>query len=349
MDTPNRRKPPASLAESGSSQKGAPRRSQTSLRATGSKSAPSDIPAPLTLPLPRQGAGGGGGRGLPASVHPLKTSGNEPVTSGVHKDKFAAEWNLWAAERAGHHDYREIYCTRCGEDKSVPIYCKMRFCPVCSKGRRMKVIERLRWMINHTPHGKIRTLKMVTLTQENSRDPVAGAHKIISAFKRLRQTKLWKVASCNGAYVIEVTGEPGRWHVHIHAIMISAYIKQERLSAEWKMLTGCPVVHIECVEPDRGVYYVTKYISKGDFDPKYIDQVAAALKSVRLFNAFGSWHNMKAPKIKLVCDCPVCHGSRWALKDLALPGESRYFSAYQAQLRQEWLNSLAGLGTSPPQ
>lgn len=299
---------------------------------------------PSTLPHPPKGEGGEGGWGVASSLDPLKTSGIRSRSSGVVKANHSAEWCLWATEQVERHEYRRIFCAICGELKSIPVYCKVRFCPVCSRARRMKVQERLTWLIDHTPRDPRHRLKMLTLTQENQKNLSEGVKRIVSAFKRLRQERFWKVASSSGAWVIEVTGAPNRWHIHIHALLLGSYIAQPVISNAWKKLTGAPVVDIRAVETATAVGYITKYVSKGDFDPRYVNEVADALHSVRLFNVFGLWHNAKAPKVKLVCQCPYCHGTRWFPESCLFPCTDAQARAWREQLRSDWDSALHSEG-----
>ena len=165
----------------------------------------------------------------------------------------------------------------------------------------------------------------------------AGVKRIVSAFKRLRQETFWKVASNSGAWVVEVTGSPGRWHIHIHALIVGDFMKQAIISNAWKKLTDAPVVHIKAISVEKGVGYVTKYISKGNFHPDYVEQVAYALKSVRLFNVFGQWHNSKAPKVKLVCTCKRCQGTRWYPTESLFPISGSILKYYLESLHDDWL------------
>jgi hypothetical protein len=133
-----------------------------------------------------------------------------------------------------------------------------------------------------------------------------GLKKIVSAFKRLRQTKYWKMLVCDGAWVIEVTGETGRWHIHIHALIIGKFVVHNALVAEWKKLTNAFVVHVIAIGAGAAISYITKYITKGSINPALADYVGTSLAGYRLFQTFGKWHNMKLAKVKRKCACERC-------------------------------------------
>jgi hypothetical protein len=262
-------------------------------------------------PLPQQGKGAGG-IGVPPLLGSSQHLENENESSCDDKPgDFDSQWESWGSRVQREHAFTQIFCTSCGNIKPIPLHCKNRFCPVCSGSRRMRVQERLKWLLEQNPPTPRRTLKLLTLTIKSTPTVVQGLKKLTSAFKRLRQAKIWKIGACNGAWLVEVTGRPGSWHVHIHALMVSNYLNRDLIISQWKALTGAWNVDIRCVSVGKGIGYVTKYVSKGDFNPLYVEEVAAALAGYRLFQTFGSWHNLKAPKIKLVCTCALCGKTIW--------------------------------------
>lgn len=294
-----------------------------------------------TLPFPGRGKGRGGLGLSPLYSYPSEHLEQNPSPAGALDLEVVKAWDDWEEIQKHDHSFHSIFCTSCGEVKDVPVYCKNRFCPVCSVSRKFKIRERLQRLLTLTPPTHSRTLKLLTLTIQSSIEPRSGIDRITNAFKRMRQLPFWKKACCNGAWVIEVTGEPKRWHVHIHAIVVSKYIRHEALVEAWKKLTGAFIVDIRIVSGKNGINYITKYITKGGFDPKYIHHVATALRSVRLINCFGSWHNAKIPVVKLVSHCPHCQGVRWQSMHGFL------VKCTDAEL-QAWLRCLRDLWDHPP-
>jgi hypothetical protein len=262
----------------------------------------------------------------------------DDLTGSEQKPDFSREWAAWVTDRKADHLFHEIFCQRCGEVKAVPVYCKNRFCPICSQSRKFKIQNRLNELLKLTKPTESRTLKHLILTTKNSDYVNHGAERIVNAFKRLRQTKLWKSKEPHGAWVIEVTGSPMHWHVHIHAIIVSKYINVVDLTTEWTKLTGATHVKLVKTTQDLGIGYITKYVTKGEFNPEFIDQVALDLRDFRLFNVFGCWHNAKIAKIKLTCTCPVCKGTKWqAVNGYFIHGTNSEITAYLSDLRHRWL------------
>jgi hypothetical protein len=265
--------------------------------------------------------------------------------AGAEDPELEEAWDKWTENQKHDHEFHSIFCTSCGEQKDVPVYCKNRFCPVCSVSRKFKIRERLNGLIALTPPSHSRTLKMLTLTIQSSIEPRGGIDRITNAFKRLRQLPLWKKACCSGAWIIEIKGKPKAWHVHIHCLMVSRYIDRDALIEAWKKLTSAFIVDIRQISEGNGIYYVTKYITKGGFDPQYIHHVATALRSVRLINCFGKWHNAKLAKVKLVCHCPHCQGTRWqSIHGYLVQSTDAELQAYLRYLRQAWDNPASPSG-----
>ena len=316
---------------------------------------PSPTPVPLCSPLPPRGRGAGGGGGL-SQLADLYTSDDlfgelsevikpKPSKSPAEDDdEIAARWSVWLDQQKDLHSYRDIFCISCGNVKHIPIYCHNRFCPVCSAGRKFKVQGKLEALLAKFPPTARRRLKMLTLTQPKQIDLKEGLKKLLSSFKRLRNRKKWKEWNCDGGYVVEIKGTENNWHIHLHAIITSYYIPEPELWAEWEACGGGKHAHLMAIPNATAIAYVTKYITKGEFDPDYVAQINSALRDQRLFSTFGKWHNAKTPKVKLECRCKVCGGTQWHAFDNFFYGcDSRYIEHYLAQLRYNFEHPNEGL------
>jgi hypothetical protein len=117
-----------------------------------------------------------------------------------------------------------------------------------------------------------------------------------------------------GFYGIDIKEqEPGRYHVHLHAICDMAYVPQAALSSVWEDLTGAPVVDVRRID-ERGGYdtesalaevvgYVCKPPSFATTDAEV--EYLTALKDARLVQPFGSLHG-NTPDVSGLLRCSNC-------------------------------------------
>ncbi|MCW7072266.1 MAG: protein rep, partial [Methanophagales archaeon] len=136
------------------------------------------------------------------------------------------------------------------------------------------------------------------------------------SFRRLRQRAIWKNAVDGGCYVLEITGVPGNWHGHIHAVIYSRWMNWDKLLKVWIKVSGGRGVWIQNIPPSVAKNYITKYITK----PAGISDEAAAelefeIKGYRLFNPFGSWYNRNLEYRAEPYHCPRCGRTHWICID----------------------------------
>jgi len=147
------------------------------------------------------------------------------------------------------------------------------------------------------------------------------------------------MASCwGGIYSFEATYTEGvGWHLHIHALLGSGYIKQEDLSTEWEEISGAKVVWIESVYARAkrkaeeqglsgaaarksikaakwdGIREVIKYPCKAVTflgSPELVNEFLDATEGVNLAYGFGAMYRVKTRRhSKGKMCCPVCGGS----------------------------------------
>jgi len=207
------------------------------------------------------------------------------------------------------HEFVRIECINCGKSFDVPVYCGDRFCPVCSVTRRLRVRSRLEFLVENVKAGSGYNFKHLTLTIKNQQNLSLMTSSIVKSFRKLRQTRSWKFHVKGGAFVIEITGNSGNWHVHLHVIIESKYYKWAEILALWKKLSSGQGVYIQNIPKREIVRYLTKYISKTDTTPECREDINDALRGTRLFQPFGSWFAINKLYKKPPPQCPECHGT----------------------------------------
>lgn len=180
-------------------------------------------------------------------------------------------------------------------------------------------------------------LKHLTLTIRNMQDLPQMLKHLVGAFRRLRQRKLWKSNVEGGAFVLEVTGAPGNWHAHIHAVLYCRWIGWESLRDSWRSVSGSPGVYIQRIPRLEVVRYLTKYITKPASESAEEGAALNALKGYRLFQPFGCWLKVLREYIPEPFLCPNCKARDWIPECLCDSFELAY-------LRQQRLKS----GLDPP-
>jgi len=174
-------------------------------------------------------------------------------------------------------------------------HCGNRFCEPCSGARGRKVRERL----EEWTRGQACTFGTLTI-RECTGGLIPTLQHLRQSFVRLRETKLWKNAVRAGAYVIEITlgAKLDHWHVHLHFLALSKYIRQDALSDAWRKCSrGSFVVHLRRVKArSRDISYVAKYATKGFSnevanDHDRLVECMVALRGTRMLGTFGAWRN----------------------------------------------------------
>lgn len=216
-----------------------------------------------------------------------------------------------AQENPPAHEFRTLTCAHCGFQIRVSIDCKFRFCSICAPRRSARIARRLAFLILNTEKIDNYRFKMLTLSMSNCSDIEAGIQALVSNFRRLRYRALWKRYVVSGAFVIEVTGRPGNWHPHIHAIIYSRFIPWRKLASTWKQISGGSGCHITAVDPNKAAAYVNKYISKSQVPNHLQRPLSDALRRFRLFQRFGAWHSLRIPRRLYDYPCDNCKKTDW--------------------------------------
>lgn len=214
------------------------------------------------------------------------------------------------------HDFRRLVCSHCGNTIVVPIYCGNRYCPTCSLPRRLRVKDRLDHIIRNLTKYPNHGLAHLTLTIPNSATVATGCARLVKSFRRLRATRRWKNLVRGGAFVIETTGKPGQWHVHLHVVIQNIYYPQPEISSAWCKFSGGSNVWIKRISARTAVNYLTKYLAKSDVDESSLAEVSQGLEGFRLFQPFGCWLKILKTYLKRKYPCKKCGKLGWIPEDL---------------------------------
>jgi hypothetical protein len=239
----------------------------------------------------------------------------------AHQGGFPGGPDGWIHDQA--HEWRTVYCLKCGNSIHVRVQCKNRFCPDCSRRRARRIRAALNLLFEKTRKEPTARFKMLTLSEPNSSELGPAISHLVSSFRRLRQRLYWKNHVFAGAYVIEVTGRPGSWHPHIHAIIYSQRISWERLHRLWMNVSTGRSVWITNISLDAAKKYVTKYLTKIDVPAPCIEDVSNAVRRFRLFTRFGEWHDIVLPPLDVHIACQQCGSHDWII-DWRLDRIARY-------------------------
>jgi len=204
------------------------------------------------------------------------------------------------------HQFTTVICGHCGHQLTVPVYCGNRFCPVCSAPRLSRVRRRLNWIIQRAELPQGYGIKFLTLTVSNQPDLANMLKFLTSVFRKLRQRAFWKQYVRGGAFVLEVTGRPGNWHAHIHAVIEARFIPYDLILSKWKSVSGSQGVYITRIPKRNVVGYLTKYLTKSSVPPEITDEVSFHISGFRLFQPFGCWYSISLEYRDSPPGCPKC-------------------------------------------
>lgn len=222
------------------------------------------------------------------------------------------------------HEFKAYACSHCGATFNAPVYCGDRFCSICTAPRRRRIRHRLLHLINHVNPPQRYAFKHITLTIPNQPILELAVTVLLTSFRRLRQRRTWKKHVKGGAFVIEVTGEAGKWHAHLHIIAESQFFPVFALSRQWAACSPGRVVYIQVVRKSHIVNYLTKYLTKSALSAAARLDVSNTLRRYRLFQPFGSWHGITPPSPVPRYSCPTCGSTDWLLLDRMRPEEHSY-------------------------
>jgi hypothetical protein len=232
------------------------------------------------------------------------------------------------ADRAPH-GYRDVFCDNCGYIRKIPIRCSDKTCIPCQRHRAAQIYFRVVEALKQKKNVKNLQWRHIVLTMPASLDLKAALDHIIASFRKLRSTDFWKRNVEGGFFVIEVKPKYYDWHVHLHIVAYSGYLRTGLLAKNWTRSQGLEgkihttwvfVRRIKSNEGEIIAKYIGKYISKGsDIPPDMRQAYNRITKGRRLFHPFGSLSliyyksNRERPKFP----CPDCGNTSWVV-DLGL-------------------------------
>lgn len=211
------------------------------------------------------------------------------------------------------HTFKTFVCLHCGEMITVAQYCGNRFCVVCGSYKRKRIQSRLKHIFSLVKQDYEYRLKFLTLTIGNQKEIKPAVKHLCHSFSKFRNSKEWRQKVLGGIYVIEVTGSPGAWHVHIHAIVLAKYYDVYQISKTWKKYSGGKIVDIRIARTNTLSTYLSKYISKSSVKSEYLNHVSSEMKSIRLINPFGNFIGYAKSFKKRPTICKQCGHSFWQL------------------------------------
>jgi hypothetical protein len=187
-------------------------------------------------------------------------------------------------------NYRYMYTDCCGHVILIPITCRSRSCPYCSRISARRVYSRYRDFFGSLSSDKIISYALITLTTlPTASGSLSDTYRLAKrSLSKLFRYQDWTSNILGGLYCFEVSTRPdGSYHLHIHilvrvrddVIIQSFPIKKSgvsrlsanlgglsptRLSEVWKSLTGAYIVDVfPCYESIEKVSsYLMKYLSK---------------------------------------------------------------------------------------
>ncbi len=149
----------------------------------------------------------------------------------------------------------------------------------------------------------------LTITSQPNLTPMLD--DLIAAFRRLRQTPLWRQNVRGGVYTVECTHSTAGWHVHLHVMCVARYIPHALMVALWTRITGSCIVWVTRPPAGRITTYITKYITKVDVPDADRYELNEAFAHRRLWSPFGVAHDIirRCPRYRM--HCPSCDNDSW--------------------------------------
>ena len=204
------------------------------------------------------------------------------------------------------HNFIRLHCTSCGNEIDVPVYCGDRFCPICSSGRRKRIRDRIKFLVENSVERDGAAFSHLTLTIKSRPDLPGMIKSITHSFRKLRNSQLWKSHVYGGAFVLEITKSDAGWHAHIHAVIYNLWIDYFELRNAWSRCSTGMGVYITRLPKNQIIYYLTKYLTKPEASVEELAEINDELKGARLFTPFGDWFKLAKQFKKPRCACSKC-------------------------------------------
>jgi len=237
--------------------------------------------------------------------------------------------------------YYECQNQDCGSVGRGRNHCGMRVCSDCAGRMKGKLLAKYQKAIPKLKECYKRKLKLVTLTVKNVPELQAPDFNAISlikdAFYRLRYRPVLRKKIYGGVYGVEATNKGKGWHVHIHALISSEFIrdackemkqarnikeekilerekcahcKEKCLREFWRQETGSSVVDIKKADAE-GIIEVIGYIAKplSTKNSELLFEWWLVMKNRPFLKPFGEFYFMR--KVKASLTCPWCGGQKF--------------------------------------
>jgi Zn finger protein HypA/HybF involved in hydrogenase expression len=232
-------------------------------------------------------------------------------------------------------------CVGCGSVGRAKNRCGLRVCPDCASRMKVRLLAKYQKGITRLSNFYKRRLRLVTLTLRNVPDLQAPDFNAISeikeAFYRLRKRPVLRKKIYGGVYGVEATNKGRGWHVHIHAVISSEFIRdacqemkkaqnrqeEEKLEREncahckskclrrlWQEETGSSVVDVRKASTDsiiEVVGYITKPLSTQNAE--LLVDWWQIMRNRPFLKPFGCFYDMR--KLKALLTCPWCGGQKF--------------------------------------
>ena len=240
---------------------------------------------------------------------------------------------------------RMIYyeCVECGSIGWSLNHCGMRVCPYCAGRMKVRLLAKYEKGISHLKDFYKSRLKLLTLTLKNVPDLRSSNFDAITAIKdafyRLRKRPVLRKKIYGGVYGVEATNKGKGWHVHIHALISSEFIRdacqemkkaqnrkeEENLEREkcpccknkclrhfWQEETGSSVIDIKKANPE-GIIEVIGYKAKplSTENAELMVDWWEVMRNRPFLKPFGCFYDMR--KLKVSLTCPWYSGQRFKI------------------------------------
>jgi hypothetical protein len=186
--------------------------------------------------------------------------------------------------------------------------CHVRGCPMCAAAKSNRVAVATSEYLANQPDAKFLTLTMKH-TDLPLGEQIDKLNKDFRAFRRLKEISN-RVKG--GFWFLEIKkGKDDLWHIHLHCLVVSAWIAKEELSRLWLKCTGeSYIIDIRKIkDAQAAAKYAAKYASK-PAELRYfsLTERVELLEETKNVRTHGAWGVIA--KAKLLAK-PVYVASNW--------------------------------------
>ncbi len=206
-----------------------------------------------------------------------------------------------------------MVCDECHSTWLAPCNCKLRWCAVCAPRKSAKYANFALGLFS-----RAQSPRWITLTMERKPQLGAGLDHLKRAFRNWRLNPRIRAIVRGGLYQIEIKPKADGWHIHLHALIDSAYLPKKVLWSSWAAALGQKTasVQINAIRGNTVIRYVTKYALKpadiADMDAGQLAAYAQETRNRRLLGTWGTWYRLTMAKLypdapRPQPTCPICH------------------------------------------